>query len=835
MKRRMLIPLFTLSLLLSLVLWHAATEKTAAAAMQTTYPLNPASFTSLGASPFASAGTYTINTSKSLTAPVLTKPDNTTINGVFFTSSGGEIAVFTFDSINIPANVTVQGLRNANSRPIALLSKGNITIDGTVNVNGGAGGDPTPDNIGGAGGAAGPGGGGGGGGGSFDGGTPGTGGVGFVSGNNGTGGGGNGGSVSPNGGGVGATDYGTGGAFGGNGYGGSTFRGGTAYGDLAVSLQGGSGGSGGGATSGGALSQRGAGGGGGGGAVEIGAITGITISGSVQANGGGGGAESNRSGGGGAGGGIFLHGAAVTFSNLGGLSARGGPGGIGGVSGTGGGGGRVRIVATTTIIEGCINVSGTGLDPGDPGVYTTDGTVVKPPPSQLAFSQQPPFPGGKYEIFTKPNTAISPAVSVAILDVCGNLVTTATDTVTLALNNANGATLSGNTAVAVGGIATFSNLKVSKPGTGYTLTATSGSLTSATSTAFKITCQAITVTPPTGALTAGTTGVAYSQQFSQTSGEGTITWGISPAIPGLSIDSTGKLSGTPTEAGSFSFTVTATDGSGCPGSTNYSLVVNCPTVTLPTQTLADGTYNSVYSNVTISPTGGTAPYTFAVSGLPTGITRTPNAGSSGASLTLGGTPLQSGDFTIQVTVTDAYGCASQSKNYALHINKATPVITWSLPAYLPSGPLAASLLNAMANTTGTFSYTPTAGTVLAPGTITLMANFTPNDAANYTSASQSVTLPVLDASCSTNVNPATLPTATRGTPFVQTLTASPTGSYVFSVLSGTLPPGINLMNTLGIYSLRGIPTTAGSYTFTIKAAKNNSTCAGARTYTVVVP
>ncbi|MFN7929579.1 MAG: choice-of-anchor Q domain-containing protein [Blastocatellia bacterium] len=93
---------------------------------------------------------------------------------------------------------------------------------------------------------------------------------------------------------------------------------------------------------------------------------------------------------------------------------------------------------------------------------------------------------------------------------------------------------------------------------------------------------------------------------------------------------------------------------------------------------------------------------------------------------------------------------------------------------------------------------------------------------------------VFASSCGTVVSPATLPAAKRGTPFVQTLSASPTGSYVFTLVTGNLPPGVSLVNTLGIYSLRGTPTTTGTYTFTIKASKSNSTCMGARPYTLVV-
>ena len=47
-----------------------------------------------------------------------------------------EIAVFTFASLSIPAGVTVQGARNTNSRPMALLSQSTATVAGTINVSG---------------------------------------------------------------------------------------------------------------------------------------------------------------------------------------------------------------------------------------------------------------------------------------------------------------------------------------------------------------------------------------------------------------------------------------------------------------------------------------------------------------------------------------------------------------------------------------------------------------------------------------------------------------------------------------------------------------------------
>ena len=133
-------------------------------------------------------------------------------------------------------------------------------------------------------------------------------------------------------------------------------QGGSSYGDLAVSLQGGSGGGNNSTTAGIGY------GGGGGGAIEIGAIGGISVGGSILANGSsslGGVGSGGGIGGGGSGGGIFLHGDSVTLASSGTLSAEGGNGGSYG--GGGGGGGRVLIEVGTGGFSGDvsrINVSG---------------------------------------------------------------------------------------------------------------------------------------------------------------------------------------------------------------------------------------------------------------------------------------------------------------------------------------------------------------------------------------------------------------------------------------------------------------------------------------------
>ncbi len=83
---------------------------------------------------------------------------------------------------------------------------------------------------------------------------------------------------------------------------------------------------------------------------------------------------------------------------------------------------------------------------------------------------------------------ISPAVEVRILDAFGNLVSTATDAITIIIGtNPGGGTLGGSVTVsASGGIASFGDLTIDAAGIGYTLDASAIGLSGATSTAFDV-------------------------------------------------------------------------------------------------------------------------------------------------------------------------------------------------------------------------------------------------------------------------------------------------------------------------------------------------------------
>jgi hypothetical protein len=122
----------------------------------------------------------------------------------------------------------------------------------------------------------------------------------------------------------------------------------------------------------------------------------------------------------------------------------------------------------------------TATAPGLPTVTSTTFNVVPGAPAQLVFQNQPTSAAA--------GAALSPAVTVLVLDAAGNVAPTATNSVTLALARpAFGRRLTGTlTKAPVNGVVTFSDLKVNKAATGYALAASTSGLTGATSSTFNI-------------------------------------------------------------------------------------------------------------------------------------------------------------------------------------------------------------------------------------------------------------------------------------------------------------------------------------------------------------
>lgn len=88
-------------------------------------------------------------------------------------------------------------------------------------------------------------------------------------------------------------------------------------------------------------------------------------------------------------------------------------------------------------------------------------------------------------------------------------------------------------------------------------------------------CPAIPITPAT--LPTATTGASYSQTLSASGGVAPYTFSTSSILPaGLTLTAGGLLSGTPTQTGSFSLMISATDSNGCIGEHTYTLLIGTP-------------------------------------------------------------------------------------------------------------------------------------------------------------------------------------------------------------------------------------------------------------------
>ena len=350
-------------------------------------------------------------------------------------------------------------------------------------------------------------------------------------------------------------------------------------------------------------------------------------------------------------------------------------------------------------------------------------------------------------------------------------------------------------------------------------------------------CQTITVNNP--ANSSGTVDAAFSEQFTQSGGIGAVTFSTSSTLPsGLTLSSSGLLSGTPTQPGTFNIVVRATDSNGCFGDgATYTLVIACNVITVNNPATNTGTAGVPFSE-TFTQSGGHGAITWSETGaLPVGITLS-------AAGVLSGTTNQAGSFPIVVTATDANGCSGNS-SYTLIINcqsisvtnpgnntgtagvafsatfTASGILgsaTWSVA----SGTLPTGL--ALNPSTGVLSGTPTqSGTFIITVTAT-DSNGCSGTGAAYTLTIGCPTITVAFASGSTD--------GTAGVSYSHNVTASGSSGtpYTFAVTGGTLPPGLTL-STSGTIS--GTPTATGTFSFTVTATDTYG-CTGSGTLSIAI-
>jgi PKD repeat protein len=280
---------------------------------------------------------------------------------------------------------------------------------------------------------------------------------------------------------------------------------------------------------------------------------------------------------------------------------------------------------------------------------------------------------------------------------------------------------------------------------------------------------------PTGSATVGT---AYSFDF-VTSGSPSPTIVISGgALPGgLSLSTTGSLRGTPTQSGTFQFTVSASNQAGSTSAGPFTISVNeTPSFTSGTPPL--GAVNAPYS-FTFTALGAPAPtFSLATGTLPPGLTLAPDGVLSGA-------PTSSGTYSFSVAATNAVGTVNAgpfdlvvtslnhtpsavSQSLSVSAGASLPV---TLSGIDPDGdPLtyAVTVAPSHGRLTGTapnLVYSPSAGYIGAD-----TFDFTVSDGLSV-SAPATVSISVN----STTILNLSLPTVTGATKVGETLTASAGG------------------------------------------------------------
>jgi hypothetical protein len=225
-------------------------------------------------------------------------------------------------------------------------------------------------------------------------------------------------------------------------------------------------------------------------------------------------------------------------------------------------------------------------------------------------------------------------------------------------------------------------------------------------------------------------GTPYAYFFQEQGGVGALTWTATGALPpGMNVSAAGILSGTPTTAGVYPFTVSVTDSSSpqkVAAAVNFTLTV-VQQLVVTTTTLPNGTENVPYT-ATINTTGGTPQIFFSVTqaNFPPGLTITqPPVGAT--SDTLAGTPTLAGIYNFTESVADS-GNPQQtaSQAYTVTIAPQSPTnligspqgpgiitLTWTqspsgdIAGYRIQRGLSSGNYNTVINTGNTNSYVDT--------------------------------------------------------------------------------------------------------------------------------
>lgn len=350
------------------------------------------------------------------------------------------------------------------------------------------------------------------------------------------------------------------------------------------------------------------------------------------------------------------------------------------------------------------------------------------------------------------------------------------------------------------------------------------------------------LTIATGSLPSGSLNIPYNATLAPSGGNPPYSWSLfSGSLPnGLTLSSSGNISGTPTTIQTTSPTFRLQDSTTpTPQAVTKQLpmtitAVSQPAITTPSP-LPNGIVNQPYPSTTLTAVGGTGALTWSAvvtPALPAGLT------FNAATHTISGTPTATeSNVTHTFSVTDSFFPTPQtvSAGLALTVSPAPLTLTITTSSPLPGGTVTQAYGPVQLAASG---GTPPLTWDLAPGSPALpnglqlssggVLSGTPSTAVNVTpvfrvrdsatTPQQTATKPLAISIVlpgPPNITTTSLPNGSFNNSYNQTVNVSGgIAPLTWGVIAGGLPTGLSLNSSNGVIS--GTATAAGTFNFTVR-------------------